>query len=739
MLHILGIRHHGTGSAKRVLQRLEEIRPDLVLVEGPPEFDSLLKWVRPDLMQPPVAILGFDEDAAHKASFYPFAAFSPEWQAITYANTHKILVRMIDLPLQTTLELARQGLHEPSPNAVPPMTYLAQLEGYTDSEAWWEHRFEEHHSDIAASQYFEAVLLAMTALREAGIASALDGENRFREAWMRNIMRAAQKEMFEEIVVVCGAWHAPALLNIGQKEKADKALLQQLPKSKIKIAATWVPWTNERLALRSGYGAGVHTPGWSEHRWQYPENTGAEWLAIIAQKFREKRIDISTAHVLEALRLAETLAAMRGLSAPTLPEYDEATATVMCMGNEVQLDWLRKELVVGNRIGKVPDKLPKLPIQKDFEQKIKYFRLRLSDTETELRLDLRAARDLEKSIFLHQLVALQVNWGDVSQPDGAKGTFHEIWSLRWRPEMELELITRGTWGNTVEEAAAQWVLHRTHTSQDLAELTQLLAQSMLGALYDVIGEVLRHLGNVAARSTHVFDLMAAVPASARAMRYGNVRQTDRQAIEMLLDGLVRRICVGLAHAGYGLDDDTAKAAFEAMASTHDALQTTERPDWLDLWLDALGRLQPQSHPLLLGYATRLRFGTGRLSAIHTAQLFGQALSIGQEPTHSAAWLEGFLRGSAGVLLYDSVLWNLVHGWVTSLPYEDFRGLMPILRRTFAQYEPAERRKLGEKAKQGILAVPQASNDTPVMIQEGAIDFDVEVAQRVAGVVRGWLG
>ena len=162
----------------------------------------------------------------------------------------------------------------------------------------------------------------------------------------------------------------------------------------------------------------------------------------MARQFRAKKIDISTAHVLEALRLANTLASMRGLSAPTLEEYNEATSTVMCMGDHLQLEWLRKVLTVGQKIGKVPDKLPKLPIQADFEQQVKRLRLKLSDEDKEIELDLRTERDLEKSIFLHRVTALQIHWGMVSSPEKARGTFREAWLLAWKPEMELDYYAR---------------------------------------------------------------------------------------------------------------------------------------------------------------------------------------------------------------------------------------------------------------------------------------------------------
>ncbi len=729
MIHILGIRHHGVGSARHLTQRLHEIRPDVVLVEGPPEFDAILHWVKPDEMEPPVAILGYNAAQPEQATFYPFAEYSPEWQAITYANTHQIPVFMLDLPLQMTLQMTADGMFNQQGGG-DPLGALAEIEGFQNSQEWWEHRFEQHRSDMDSASWFEAVMLAMKTLRTAGLVSSLDNENQWREAWMRNIIRATRQKMFAEIVVVCGAWHAPALLDVDKSEKSDKTLLKGLPKSNIQISATWVPWTNERLGIQSGYGAGVQTPGWSEHCWKHPHNTGVTWLSEVAQKFRAKKIDISTAHVIEALRLSETLAAMRQLSAPRLDEYNEATATVMCMGDQIQLDWIRRELVIGNKMGVVPDKLPKLPIQADFERQIKHLRLKLSEEEKEMELDLREERELEKSILLHRLSAMQIRWGQVSAPDRAKGTFREAWLLQWRPELELDIITRGTWGNTIEDAANNWLTQRANAAQQIGDLTELLEHALPGALYNVIGHILLRLNEVAARSSDIFELMTAVPPFARAMRYGNVRNTDQVAIEQLLDGIVGRICVGLPTAGYGIDDDTARQYFELMSKIQDALQNSERPHWVSAWYTALQHLQANSHPVVLGYATRLLLDAQRLTPDRTAQLFSQALSRGNSSAHAAAWLEGFLRGSGSILLYDNVLWNLLYQWTATLPEEDFNLMLPILRRTFSVYEPSERRRIGEKAKRG----PQAHADAPTPVStsdEPGLDFDTTAARAAA--------
>ena len=99
MISVFGIRHHGPGSARSLLQALESLRPDIVLVEGPPEADAILQWASHDELKPPVAILCYVPENPKQSVFYPFAEFSPEWQAILYAKKNNIPVRFFDLPI----------------------------------------------------------------------------------------------------------------------------------------------------------------------------------------------------------------------------------------------------------------------------------------------------------------------------------------------------------------------------------------------------------------------------------------------------------------------------------------------------------------------------------------------------------------------------------------------------------------------------------------------------------------
>lgn len=109
-IHFLGIRHHGPGSAKNVKAYLEELEPDVILLEGPPEAEPLLSEVLHEQMKPPVALLAYQPDEPRRAVFYPFAEFSPEWQAMCYAMKKGIPLRFFGFALGTSFgSLERTG------------------------------------------------------------------------------------------------------------------------------------------------------------------------------------------------------------------------------------------------------------------------------------------------------------------------------------------------------------------------------------------------------------------------------------------------------------------------------------------------------------------------------------------------------------------------------------------------------------------------------------------------------
>jgi len=115
---ILGIRHHGPGSARSVLAELERLQPDALLVEGPSDASDLIGLIEDPGMRPPVALLVYSPDEPRVATFYPFAEFSPEWVALRWALEHDIPARFIDLSAGAQMAVAKAEFEQRMAEAV---------------------------------------------------------------------------------------------------------------------------------------------------------------------------------------------------------------------------------------------------------------------------------------------------------------------------------------------------------------------------------------------------------------------------------------------------------------------------------------------------------------------------------------------------------------------------------------------------------------------------------------------
>lgn len=744
------------------------MEPDCILVEGPPDAQAVIPLLADAQMQPPVAMLVYVPDRPVQSVYYPLAVYSPEWQALGYALEKQVPVRFMDLPICHQFAMNSAGPDtEPAPGMEPPqvgaapadnasaagaieageppveaeppdasspdvrvtdaemrhdpLTWLAKSAGYGDGETWWEQMVEQRLND---ADLFRAVQEAMTALRES-LPPIGDPIEPMREAWMRQTLRAAIKEGYTRIAVVCGAWHVPALAEL-PSAKSDAALLKGLPR--VKTAATWVPWTYGRLTSASGYGAGVSSPAWYDHLWHRPGCASIHWISSAAALLRAEDLPASTASVIEAVRLADALAAVRDRPVAGLAELTEAAQSVFCFGSDVPMRLIRERLIVGERLGRVPDATPMLPIQQDLRREQKRLRLQPDASHADKDLDLRNGTDLERSVLLHRLRLLEIPWGVTPQEAGLrtapaantlsgggsggdKGTFHERWRLQWRPEFEVSLIEANRFGNTIASAAGRVALESAEKLNLLAEMTKLLETALLAGLQDAMPALMERLENMAALTSDVPHLMDALVPLAGILRYGNVRNTDSTMVRHAFDGLGTRIYVGLPSACASLNDDAAAEMWQKIAAVNESLRLLRLSEHQTQWQSALSRLAGSDlvHGLIEGQCCRILFDQGIWTQEQIGGRMALVLSTAVSPDRAAAWIDGLLRNSGELLVHTDSLWPLIDRWIADLTEASFPQLLPLLRRTFSSFPPALRRQIGERARHGVREAAHGSD------------------------------
>jgi len=714
-LHVFGIRHHGPGSAALLKRALNALAPSCVLIEGPPEADDLIPFAGAPGMKPPIALLVHASADANAAFFSPFAEFSPEWQAIQWALEHRKPVRFIDWPggitIHELIAAKEQNLEEVEiPLDSDPLDALAEVAGFSDGEAFWNALIEQgrlgRSSGIGAGsnalEIFAAIERAMTEVRgESSRREPSRVRDAQREAWMRIHIRLALKECEGSIAAVVGAWHVSAL-----HEKAsaatDKALVKDLPREKVEV--TWVPWTNSRLSAGSGYRAGVISPGWYSHLWNLyarenptvPATFAAQWQAKTAALLRQEGYPASTASAIEAARLCLTLASMRERAVPGLEEMRESALASLCYGEDVPLRVIERKLYIGEQVGEIDPSVPQMPLARDLILWQKKTRLKPEDLETDVRVDLRSEAGLLKSTLLHRLLILNVPWGKLIEAEAGRGTFREVWRLRWVPELSVSLAEALIYGGTIELAAANAQVERSQKSTSIAEQAELIRAALVADLPVAAKACIARLQEMAVDASEITELMQAVAPLVRVLRYGTARELPEPELRSLIHALSVEVNAGVRLASHNLDEDAATARVGAMRSFDEALHLFGDETLIESWRLQLAAMvgDDQVAPQLVGLSLR------RLHDLHSWSLeqVSTAFSLrtrGETPQRAGAFIENFLAGGSEVLLRDRMLLQLLDDWLCDLTEDDFIESLPLLRRAFSTFDAVARRRLVE--------------------------------------------
>lgn len=585
-----GVRHLSPAGAFHLRRLLDDVRPRIVLVEAPADLEPLLPDIVRPGTQPPIAILAYTREPPVRSLLYPLAEYSPEYQAILWAREHCVPCRFMDLPSDVFLALSTgDGIkEEPEGDVEETVGERDTPDGRDEREThdlFWE-RVLEHAADgegyrLGAAAYGKQLRLREeTENRDARREHA---EVRIREAHMRRIMdqAVAAGVPAERMVVVTGAYHLEGLRSVPSMTDAELATLPRRF-----TACTLMPYTSYRLSSRSGYGAGARAPAYSSMIWQGLHRQEPRWhvrayLTRIARFLRQEGHSVSTANVIEAVRLADALARLRGFDVPALPDLRDAAITCLGGGSLVRISRAVADTEIGTQVGSLPERVSHTSLQDDFDRCLRTLKLERFRTPVaqELSLDLRENRrvksadsaflGLRRSFFLHRLRVLGISFATLR--DGSSGRA-EGWSLCWTPETEIELVERSLTGNSIRQAVAARFRQRLAEAGSPAAVAVVIEDAFACGMATELHRAAAALQALSTEATDLADLAGTAARLSFVLRFGDVRRMDTRPLEPLLQQIFLRCCL-LLPAACDCDDKSAGPVLSAM----DSLDSWMRP------------------------------------------------------------------------------------------------------------------------------------------------------------------
>ncbi|REK76756.1 DUF5682 family protein [Paenibacillus paeoniae] len=721
--HYFGIRHLSPAGSYHLLALLNDVKPTAILIEGPSDAGELAAQLTSRGVEPPVALLAYTDQLPVRTLLYPFAGYSPEYQALKWARWNHCHAEFIDLPTEISLALADRRraprveasqTDESQLSSGSLYSRIAELSGEPDYEAYWERHFEHN---LQPDAYRRAILHYSTEMRilteneELKQAPQEAAYNEIRESYMRRKIHEAiaSGHLPEKIVVLSGAHHTPALA-LSLPAMTDEELAK-LPRKSAKM--TLMPYSYYKLSSHSGYGAGNQAPAYFELLWRCMQegeldSLPALYLSSVASRMREEGTWRSTASVIEGVRMAKALAVMHDGHQPTWRDLRDAATVLFGYGEFSVVAEALARTDIGTAIGSLPEGVSQTPVQDDLNRELK--RLKLAKYKTlvagGLELDLRENRrvkseesaylDLGRSVFLHRLSALGIRFARKQGVRQSDATWAEHWVLQWSPEAEIETVESTLKGETIELATAYVIHEELVACTDITMAAQMIRRSCECGLPQVMGQATSALQRLGVDAGSFEQIAKTVHELSVMLQYGSIRRVDTTALVPIMRQLFLRGALMLQEAA-GCNDDAAVGMIEAIHLLNTAAQ--EHYEEVDerLWVEQLSMLAERDdrNAKLSGYAFSILLERNVAGEDECAKEVSRRLSPGIPADLGAGWFEGISMRNRYALLSRTYLWRQLDAYIGSLEAEPFKRSLVFLRRAFGSFEPREKAAIAE--------------------------------------------
>ncbi|MEN1986555.1 DUF5682 family protein [Paenibacillus hubeiensis] len=740
------VRHHSPACSYHLLKLIDLYKPDMILIEGPESGNPLLGVLADEATVPPVSLYyTYENEDGRDACYYPMLRYSPEYVAIREAAKRGIPARFIDLDYhhlagtQTSERREVSGQDETLLAGSEFIQRLCQKANCRSFDELWEKVFEIGGLAKTTREFVLDVFTYCTCSRMCYTPSQLLASGDLaREARMREHIAEAAGA-YERVLVITGGFHTYGLLTEpaavpGGGASHQDTLPQTAPVSHQIYPMVYTYAEADRL---NGYASGMPFVSYYEWIWEHLqrkknrpyERVAVDLLAKLTRKLRSRDEHVSTSDAIEAYRMIQDLAALRGKSEGGVYELMDAALSAFIKGEltlatEQPMKELQ-QLLTGDAIGTVAPNPFSVPIVEDFKAWCKELKLQIGTTGQHKKvLDLYAKKEHRRLSRLFQCVTYLVPHFAERQsgPDWVArrdmNLVRETWVYAYSSRVEARLIESSLYGGTLREAAARKMEEEMQGIPDhhSGELAQRMLRALLMGLQDTAERLYSQVRAALRKDGHFLSLCDSLHTLNRIRQHRHllgIANDDR--LRLLVVEAYRNAVDKLPQLAHTNQDEHA-AIIQGLKLLSMLADSAEQPFEDETFRSYLNDLLMDQGlpPQLEGVCVAISSGLGdrpKQEIVERARSYIRGTP--EQMLQTALYLQGVFAISRDAFLYEDELLQELNYLVAQLSTEDFIGMVPELRLAFTFFTPMEVALIAERVA-GLFQVRVDDLSLPAM-------------------------
>lgn len=732
------IRHHSPACSFHLKKVIDTYKPEIVLIEGPSDANSVIPYIGDDKTEAPVCIyysytdekkLVTEEGEKYKC-YYPFLDYSPELLAIRESKKRNIPVQFIDLPYAEILINSEvgKGLRKIEEKNSYNDDYLFEKSKFINSlcekqgcrsfNELWEMLFEIDGLKIETGSFIKNMIAFCYLSRCFESEKILKEEGCIaREKYMASKIKEFSLK-YNKILVVTGGFHTSGLIQLSDENIEIK--LHNINEKN--IGAYAMVYSFEESDQLNGYASGMPYPAFYQRIWnnlcqdiENPyEKAVLDFIVRCGRNIRNSVGGLSTADEIEALNMAKGLQSLRNKAECGVYELKDAVKSSFIKGelniaSDAPLIDLLK-LLRGKGMGCLCSNAEVPPIILDFRQLCSKYKLKIKSTlQQEIVLDLyKNNRHKEVSELFHRLKFLNTGFClNTKGPDFINrrnvNLIRETWNYKWSVNVESSLIENSVHGGTLKEAVESLLLKKLSSNvSDSGVMSEGLIEAFMMGYKHILLNAISTIKDIVINDNNFYSV-AECTYNIYFLYSGNMlfSATQDENLNKLLIQCYNK-AVTLVPELYAVPEEEENKVIAKLKDLYHICLEPEFEAHMDIFKEALFSLtnKTSSNAAVEGAALGLLLG---LNEVDTSYILkkaeGYLYGTGDKFLNSATFLKGLFSTARDVVLSEEKMIIGIDNVLKNLREEDFLRLLPELRLSFSFFAPSEIDQIGKGISQ----------------------------------------